>query len=834
MEPGSSETSAKIGDILKNINDGDKKTVRCIEATRNKIIKAESSLAFNLVCLQENILPGYTEIKLHDESARNEESTRRFRRELVERQVEDKKKVIYTLREELRSMEKEWNEAPIPTDIKNQINRKLKEMEEQHRRGVESGIVRKLSRLYGDSIKLPRPPSGYVNLSDHTLTKDQEELLDMGLNCHFLTKPRPHRKRLEIEVLLDDIQHLEKSGQVKTTPDLQPSLLAEASKIRGSHQSKNISRNHIQAAKELRDNHSITIRRADKTAAFVIIDKEEYTHKMDTILSDTTKFRRITRNPTESIKKKLNSIIASINANMDSPKFPKLTGEYSLGYAFGNIKTHKPGNPLRPIISQIPTATYPIAKKLNDLLTPYVPSTYTIASSSDFLEILRDSPSNEDTIIASLDVESLFTNVDVDRTIDFILNRVYRCGDTTPLNIPERSLKMLLEICTKEAPFTCPSGRMYKQIDGVAMGSPLGVLFANFFMGTIEAQLLAESRPSIYCRYVDDIFVRIRDLNELQALKDRFIMASGLNFTFEESTNGHLPFLDVLVKAQHSGFITTVYTKPTNPGLCLNGRSECPTRYLHSSIGAYVRRALSHCSTWKDTHQEIERLTQVLVNNGYANSEVTRITKRILDRWYTKENSATPDKKNSITLYYKNHMSTDYKTDEKIMEEIINKNIQATDPEKHLRLIIYYKTKKTSQLIIRNQPNITKTPLQEDHVVYQYNCSSEECGSHNYIGMTTTKLTRRLTCHLTSGSIKSHHSTSHNQALTRKDLDTNTTIIDTEKDPRRLMILEAIYIQAYQPRINIQTEDLQALPSMRRLSQDESNTYTRRGPAILH
>ena len=94
MEPGSSETSARIGDILKNINDGDKKTARCIETTRNKIIKAESSLAFNLVCLQENILPGYTEIKLHDESARNEESTRRFRRELVERQVEDKKKVI--------------------------------------------------------------------------------------------------------------------------------------------------------------------------------------------------------------------------------------------------------------------------------------------------------------------------------------------------------------------------------------------------------------------------------------------------------------------------------------------------------------------------------------------------------------------------------------------------------------------------------------------------------------------------------------------------------------------------------------------------------------------
>ncbi|XP_076045750.1 uncharacterized protein LOC143027993 [Oratosquilla oratoria] len=330
----------------------------------------------------------------------------------------------------------------------------------------------------------------------------------MGLNCHYLTKPRPHRKRLEIEVLLDDIQHLEKAGQVKTTPDLQPALLAEANKTRGSYHSKFVNGNHLLAAKELRNNPDITIRRADKTAAFVIINREDYTHKIDSILSDTTKFTKITRNPTDSIKKKLNKIITSINANMDSPKFPKLTGEYSLGYAFGNIKTHKPGNPIRPIISQIPTATYSIAKKLNELLTPYVPSTYAIASAPDFLEILRDSPSNEDAIIASLDVESLFTNVNVDQTIDFILKRVYHCDDTTPLNIFEKSLRSLLEICTKEAPFTCPNGRMYKQIVGVAMGSPLGVLFANFFMGTIETELLAEARPSIYCRYVDDIFVR--------------------------------------------------------------------------------------------------------------------------------------------------------------------------------------------------------------------------------------------------------------------------------------------------------------------------------------
>ena len=207
------------------------------------------------------------------------------------------------------------------------------------------------------------------------------------------------------------------------------------------------------------------------------------------------------------------------------------------------------------------------------------------------------------------------------------------------MNIPEKAMKTLLEICTKEAPFTCPRGRMYQQIDGVAMGSPLGVLFANFFMGTIEEELLSTNRPSIYCRYIDDTFVCVKDPQELQELRQRFITSSGLNFNFEESTDGKLSFLDVMVTARSNGFETTVYTKPTNIGLCLNVMSECPNRYLRSTINAYIRRALSHSTTWKATHAELDRLTQVLVNNGYSNSTINSAINQHLQRWYEKEDS---------------------------------------------------------------------------------------------------------------------------------------------------------------------------------------------------
>ena len=53
---------------------------------------------------------------------------------------------------------------------------------------------------------------------------------------------------------------------------------------------------------------------------------------------------------------------------------------------------------------------------------------------------------------------------------------------------------------------------MYEQIDGVAMGSPLGPLMANTFMCSIEEKLAHENKfPNFYRRYVDDTFALVPD-----------------------------------------------------------------------------------------------------------------------------------------------------------------------------------------------------------------------------------------------------------------------------------------------------------------------------------
>ena len=53
--------------------------------------------------------------------------------------------------------------------------------------------------------------------------------------------------------------------------------------------------------------------------------------------------------------------------------------------------------------------------------------------------------------------------------------------DLVPFNLTKKQFRLLLEISVKESVFIF-SDQLYKQIDGMAMGSPLGPTFANLFM----------------------------------------------------------------------------------------------------------------------------------------------------------------------------------------------------------------------------------------------------------------------------------------------------------------------------------------------------------------
>ena len=814
---------ATYGNIIARLQEDHKKVIRNRENIAKKFCNTELSITFNKVCIRENLLPIYTLNIPRDEAVYTQPSQHRTRpndeqrREYMMKRTEELKSTLEELTPRLEEAENKWKALDIEVNLKNEVETAYRTIIETYRNAVVQRNQRKLVNLNGRSIKYPKPNNGYVNLTDKVLTPAQTDILNMGLNCHVMSKPSKHQKRIECEVLIDDVGQLAAKNKITVEPTFKQEIIAEASKTRGHYRSKILKKEHIEAAKELRADPDITIRKADKTSSYVIINTAEYQQKLDEILQDETKFKKINKDPTEGLKKKINSLIETNNALIDGMKLAKAIGEFRPGYCYGNIKTHKPGNKLRPIISQIPTPTYQLAKKLEKLLAPYVPSQYCLKSATDFLDILKNN--NAQGTIASLDVESLFTNVPVDRTINYILDKVYRDENTPTMKIPENILRKLLECCTKEAPFTCPKGHLYQQVDGVAMGSPLGVLFANFFMGSVENETFAViEKPNIYCRYIDDIFIKVNNEEEMEILRSRLQDISGLQFTIERSNNGTMPFLDVLVKQQDSHFNTSVYVKDSNTGHCLNGDSECPQRYKDSTISAYIRRALTHCSTWTQVNEEIERVSQVLVNNGFANDNIQSVTRKIINKWYENSNETQQQQPETIKLYYRAIFSSAYKEDERILKQIVKRNIKPTDAENKVNLIIYYKSKTTRSLLMRNSPQQETDALQRSHVVYRYTCKRENCTSlpSTYIGMTTTKLGNRLNSHKYAGAPKNHMEAEHHTKITKEELEHNTEILASCNDVRRLPILEALYIKELSPNINIQAIDLQALPSMKR------------------
>ncbi|XP_069177616.1 uncharacterized protein [Procambarus clarkii] len=226
-------------------------------------------------------------------------------------------------------------------------------------------------------------------------------------------------------MLFDDIRMLKDNKKVITTDTLQAELLTEAGKKHGIYSSTIFTPRLKEVAKELKNLEGVTIRKANKTITCMFRPTQKFMNKISDIFSDDTKFQRLTRNTEEDLTPKENKTITAINARRVSVHFAKLQVTfYGLGYDYGNVKAHKPGNPLRPVISQIPTPTYHLAKRLNELLTQYTPSNYSLQSSADFLEIIKTT--QPDGIIASLDVESLFTSVPVDNTIEMKLDRVHK------------------------------------------------------------------------------------------------------------------------------------------------------------------------------------------------------------------------------------------------------------------------------------------------------------------------------------------------------------------------------------------------------------------------
>ena len=141
-------------------------------------------------------------------------------------------------------------------------------------------------------------------------------------------------------------------------------------------------------------------------------------------------------------------------------------------------------------------------------------------------------------LLISFDVVSLFTMVPIMESIE-LLSQLF-----------SKDILDLFRTCLTTSYFLW-DGEFYEQTDGVAMGSPLSPVIANFFMEKFEHHILdtAPLKPKVWFRYMDDTFVIWSHCKEELNIFLKHINSVNRNiqFTMEMEQDGKLPLLDVLV-----------------------------------------------------------------------------------------------------------------------------------------------------------------------------------------------------------------------------------------------------------------------------------------------
>ncbi len=152
---------------------------------------------------------------------------------------------------------------------------------------------------------------------------------------------------------------------------------------------------------------------------------------------------------------------------------------------------------------------------------------------------------------------SLF-KIPVDETIEIIANHIFASCMYFD-GFDHFQFIKLLSLSVKNCRFIFNS-QIYQQIDDVAMGSPLGPLFANIFMSFHEKSWLCNCpsafKPLLYRRYVDDCFLLFRSLDHVPLFLN-FLNRQhpNISFTSELEKDGKLPFFDVDITCSNGKFI---------------------------------------------------------------------------------------------------------------------------------------------------------------------------------------------------------------------------------------------------------------------------------------
>ena len=475
--------------------------------------------------------------------------------------------------------------------------------------------------------------------------------------------------------------------------------------------------------------------RQPKNPCFFIINKSNLMHNIPFIPGGIDNLSRDSR----SIQKPIGLMNSLMNSLFSSLMNLNLFGSRP-GILYGLPKVHKPNFPLRPIISSIGTHCYKVAKFFVPLLRPFSTNPLTITDTFSFVQELLNLPFNTNNVVmASFDIKSLFTNIPLDETIDIIVNKCFSNASRFH-GLTLQQFTNLLTMTVKNCHFLF-DGKLYHQKDGVAMGSPLGPLFANIFLSFHERSWLADCphifKPMFYRRYVDDCFLIFQSSEQVVPFLDYLNSKHpNIQFTHELENNGSLSFLDINITRTNGHFSTSVFHKLTSTGLFTNFNSFIPMTYKKGLLLSLISRYFNICSSYHSFHSELQNFKQIFSCNGYPASLIDNCIRSFLDKIFSPKLPVHSCSKKTLyfCLPYTGQHGLQLRTQ-------LRKLLSSAYP--HISIRFFFRpTCRLSDFF----PFKDRIPFAlRSHVVYKYKC---QCCGALYVGQTRRHIHTRISEHM--------------------------------------------------------------------------------------
>nr|VZI00047.1 unnamed protein product [Spirometra erinaceieuropaei] len=446
----------------------------------------------------------------------------------------------------------------------------------------------------------------FIQLVDHNIAlafyTTQQQLAILSYDAKFST--RDARPKDFIASFESALQKCEAGEECKNAMRQQVSTLLLQHKRQTT-----ISKAEDRELLKIRRLEDIVTLPADKGRSTVVMDKAEYCKKLGDLLMDEEAYAPSTVSEFKKLVNSINKTIGKLRKAGALTRREALAAKASdaeMARFYGLPKVHKPGVPLRPIVS------------LRELR---------VKSAEEILARIKRLEVEADEVMVSFDVISLFTSIPPALAIDTIDGFLREKYDETDQQLKRVHIIELLELCLKT--FFTFNGQVYEQKKGTPMGSPLSGLIAEAVLQRLERLVFSSYPPKFWARYVDDTFVIIKrgDVQAFKALLNSIF--PDIQFTMEEELNNQLAFLDVQVTKLEDGWIRTrVYRKAANISQILHFKSNHPVGRKRSCVRTLFQRVQTHCSDDNGRKEEIKYLHALFKANGYPRSFIRKCLKK--------------------------------------------------------------------------------------------------------------------------------------------------------------------------------------------------------------